>query len=752
MIERIGIRGVASYSDDNEQIVEPKKVNFLFGLNGSGKTTISRYLASPSNEKYSKCQIEDHDPDLKYYVYNHDYVIENFSAETIPGVFTLGKDSIETKTKREQLTEEIKILNEIIDKKNKEIDGTDDSPGYQQRLTKLVEDYTNAFWKIKQSLDQDGSSLLKALSGVLANKRLFKEKLLSEYQNNKSELLDRKDLENQCKRLFDSSAEKVNPLPKTPQFEQLLSLEQDDILKMVIVGKENVAISELIQKLGNSAWFNNGRQYLEFSNGKCPFCQQKLPDNFAQQIEDYFDKTYETNIKRVSTLKENYLFFANQLESCIQSLVDSSNEFLDCNVLSDKFDILKKILNTNIERIEKKQLIPSSIVKLDSIKDISTSIKMLIQEANDAISKHNARIDNIKIEKEKLKSSVWKYIVTNLSLEINDYNRKMKEIQLSLDNANTEKRNADVEYRRKKAELHEVEKSLTSIIPTANGINGMLKKYGFTNFWLETDDVNKTYYFVRANNEPAFETLSEGERNFVTFLYYIYTLQGNMDESGHKDNKVLVIDDPVSSLDNDVLFLVSTLIRDKFESVYDDNNSEGIKQIFIFSHNLYFFKEVSFEKGVRKNQTGFWIVSKTNDVSTIKRYDDNPVSSTYEMLWDEVKLAKDNPANVNTASLANVMRRILEYYFKFLGGKDLNRFHRAFLDGDRQVFKSLISWVNAGSHSSFDDFSATPALYNTETFLKVFEELFRKTDHLSHYNMMMGIEENSNQTEETAHG
>ena len=169
---------------------------------------------------------------------------------------------------------------------------------------------------------------------------------------------------------------------------------------------------------------------------------------------------------------------------------------------------------------------------------------------------------------------------------------------------------------------------------------------------------SKTYQFVRADGEPAFESLSEGEKNFVTFLYFIHTLKGNIDESGHEEDKVLVIDDPVSSLDNDVLFLVSTLIRDLFEDVYNDKGV--IKQILVLSHNLYFFKEVSFDRCLKKKNTGYWMITKSGNASKITEYRENPVSSTYEMLWDEVIQANENSAACNTLTLANAMRRIIE--------------------------------------------------------------------------------------------
>lgn len=749
MIERISIRGVASYSDDNEQIIEPKKVNFLFGLNGSGKTTISRYLAAQNDQRYSKCQIEDRDSNIKYCVYNQDYVKENFSAAMIPGVFTLGKDSIETKTKREKLTNEIEKLNEVITQKTKEIIGSDDSLGYQQKLAQLEQKYTDKFWEIKQAFSQNNSHLKEAISGVLTNKIKFKDRLLSESQKKESVLLEKEQLESRCQQLFGASVEKVNPISVPSGFDDLLSLEKNEILKIPIVGKENVAISELIQKLGNSAWFSSGRQYLDLSNGKCPFCQQKLPDDFPQQVANYFDETYKKNIGKISSLKETYINSAKKLIIQIQPLIDNPNIFLKADLLIDKFDLLKERLKSNLERIKNKETTPNSIVELDSIEEISTSIKSVIQKANNDIREHNARIDNIKDERAKLTSEVWRFIVSKLESDINDYNRIKLEIQQKIDDTNKEIEDAKTTRNIKTAELHEIEKRLTSITPTANGINDMLKNYGFNSFKLKENDETQTYRFVRTNNEPAFETLSEGERNFVTFLYFMHTLKGNTDNSGRKDNKVLVIDDPVSSLDSDVLFLVSSLIRDLFDGVYHNNSRDGVKQIFILSHNLYFFKEVSYELGIEPEKTGYWIVSKVNNVSKIKSYNSNPVSSTYEMLWDEVRRAQNDPTNFNTVTLANAMRRILEYYFHFLGRKSLNSFHRQFPDGERQLFKSLISWTMAGSHSQFDDFSSAPSTYNAQSFLTVFKKLFEITNNLSHYNMMMHIKDTSNPTEQT---
>lgn len=735
MIKTMLLKKVASYTDDDGQLIEPKKVNFLFGLNGSGKTTISRFIAAPTDEKYNSCQIAWDGSPIKCVVYNRDFVESNFS-ESVPGIFTLGEGPIGTKELIKQLTDEIAELEGIRDTKTKEIEGTDAKIGCKKQLQDHEESYAEKFWEIKQKLDREKSPLLKAISGVLGSKERFKERVLFESDQNKSELIDKAILETQSLELFGASVDRATTITQ-PSFAEMLAFETDEILSTVIVGKDNVAISELIQKLGNSAWFSQGKQYLDVSDGVCPFCQQPLPDDFSKQVEEYFDDTYKRNMGKISSLASRYGTAAERLVATIQALIDSKNNFLDIKALGKELTALKATIEINRKKLTEKETTPNSIVTLEKIQQLSNNVEALIEVANQSIREHNARIDNIKDEKEKLTSKVWKYIINQLAADIAAYSTRMNELKNHISAAQTALDSANKTITSKTAELRAAEETLTSITPTANDINVMLESYGFDSFKLKVNDENKTYQFIRANGEPAFESLSEGEKNFATFLYFIHTLKGNTDESGHEYDKILVIDDPVSSLDNDVLFLVSTLIRDLFKDIY--NGKGSIKQLFVLSHNLYFFKEVSYDQGLNKKQTGYWMITKTRNTSKITSYKDNPVSSTYEMLWNEVIQAYKKPSECNTLTLANAMRRIVEFYFRFLGGKNISQFHLQFPDGERQIFKSLISWMHAGSHSAFDDFSATTANYSAEKHLKVFRELFEKTNQIEHYNMMMKI-------------
>ncbi|MBO7448142.1 AAA family ATPase [bacterium] len=735
MIRKIVIKNTPPYFN-GDQTIEPKHINFIFGLNGSGKTTVSRFLRSPEKNTFSECRIDWHNTPLNCAVYNRDYVKENFSESSMPGIFTLGEENIEIKNRIAELTSSIRVQKDKSENLQKEINGDGAVVGYQEQLKQHEATYVDLFWKIKQQFDKDESPLLLALEGSRGSKEVFKKNLLDQLASNKETYDDKDKLEQACSILFVKNIESIAPI-QVPAFDELISFESVDTLGKVIVGKDDVDIAGLIKKLGNHTWFEQGVTYLELSDGKCPFCQRPIDEGFTNQIAEYFDENYNSMVAELKRLYERYVQTAESLLRKLNAIAlppqFEKEDELTISILS-----LNKILEENKSRLFEKASSPNVVVELETVKDVAEQIERLLNEANNAIQEHNKRIENIKEEKEKLKNQVWRYILDALASPIEIYQKEKERLFSIIHQKTEEKSEADRSIVAMTSELSGLEQQLTSVVPTANGINNLLKNYGFTGFSLKVDEEEKCYQFVRSNGQPAYESLSEGERNFVTFLYFMYALHGNIKENGHNDDKVVVIDDPVSSLDSDVLFIVSSLLRDLFADIYAEKGS--IKQLFILSHNNFFFKEVSYKRGLTNSKTGYWMIVKSNDISKILEYDENPVNSTYEMLWAEIKNAEVDPKKCNTLTLANTMRRIIEHYFSLLGGKDLNNLHLEFPDGERQVFKSLISWANMGSHSAFDDYSATPTLYNAEKHLKVFKDLFDKTGHISHYNMMMKID------------
>jgi wobble nucleotide-excising tRNase len=240
----------------------------------------------------------------------------------------------------------------------------------------------------------------------------------------------------------------------------------------------------------------------------------------------------------------------------------------------------------------------------------------------------------------------------------------------------------------------------------------------------------------RNDGSDARETLSEGERSFVTFLYFFHLLKGSTSEAGLNTDRIVVFDDPVSSLDSDVLFIVSSLVKQAIEEARAKTGT--IKQVFVLTHNVYFYKEVVFDgsrsgTAAQKHET-FWTVRKINDVSSVQTHLSIPIKTAYELLWSPLR-----EPNLADQSLQNNMRRVLEHYFRVLGGVSFDKILDHFDGEDKLICRSLLSWVHDGSHSVPDDIFHTLDESAMQRYIAVFQKVFTKMGHINHYNMMMGL-------------
>ena len=76
MIKNLKIRNVASYDHQGAELKELEKINFIYGSNGSGKTTISEVIRN--QDKFYDCNIEWYGIQYKALVYNRNFIRENF--------------------------------------------------------------------------------------------------------------------------------------------------------------------------------------------------------------------------------------------------------------------------------------------------------------------------------------------------------------------------------------------------------------------------------------------------------------------------------------------------------------------------------------------------------------------------------------------------------------------------------------------------------------------------------------------------
>lgn len=736
MIETIHVSGVATYALEAQPLRNLKQVNYFYGSNGSGKTTISRVIADPAHPDHSRCRVvwKGLQP-LQTLVYNRDFVEENFGGEDIKGVFTVGKRSVEALHEIARLKADVIEIRRKIADRSATLRGTDSEVqgGKLAELAELRKKLQSKCWQ--QKINHEGQ-----LGGALEGYRNDKSKFLKKVLDTRSATpppeyvpatLD--SMRERAKTVYGPVKAPENLIPM-PKGDKLLALESSPVLAKVVVGKKDVDVAALIEKLGNSDWVKQGQPYLAESTGACPFCQQPLPPNFEDSLSRYFDEAFLTDTAAIAALEADYQREARSWLAAISAPLEAKHPRLDAERFRTARDAASARIDSNLLLLAAKRREPSRPIALESLAEAVKLVLAPLSAANEAISAHNQTVSNFAVEKSRLTFQVWRHIVdVDLRAELDEHFRHEAGLQRAIASLNEQIATLENNAKAIETQIQLLEKEATSVQPTVDEINKLLASYGFNSFSIERDGSHDRYRLRRADGSSARKTLSEGERTFITFLYFYFLAQGSANDTGTQTDRVVVLDDPVSSLDSDVLFIVSSLIHRLVEAI---RRGQGlIKQLFVLTHNVHFHKEVSFdsrrEKGALRDET-FWVVRKIGGLSSVEFHESNPVSSSYEMLWAELRRPGSPPPGIQ-----NTLRRILETYFKILGGWDLNKMWEQFEPADQPICKSLFSWVNAGSHGALDDLHLALDDSSVERHLRVFREVFRVSQHLPHYRMMM---------------
>jgi wobble nucleotide-excising tRNase len=730
MIESITIGSVATYASTPETLSGLSQFNYLFGSNATGKTTISRIIADEAS--FPTCNVTwKGGTKLQPMVYNLDFVDRNFtqSAE-LKGVFTLGEKQVDTLAKIATAKAELDALTKKLESLTQGLQGVEGTGGKKGGLATLEEGFKDKCWAQKQKHD---AKLQGAFEGYRNNAVKFKSKVLQELASNASTLQTQADLERRAESVYGPTPT-AEAAVASVDTANLIAHETNPILKKRVIGKEDVDIAAMIKKLGNSDWVSAGRGFYDLNEGKCPFCQQNTTEAFARSLTDYFDETFVTDSKAIDDLATNYATDAARLQQEIAAVIAAPSKYLDIEKLKTEKELLDTRITLNNQRLVGKKKEASQIVELESVGNIAKTIKGLIDAANTQVAAHNEMVANLVTERRTLTAQVWKFVLEELKTDLATFTTEKDDLEKAISAMTGQIASVTKDKAGKEAEIRELEKQTTSVQPTIDGINQLLATFGFQGFKLAKGTSGTSYKLIRFDGTDAKTTLSEGEKAFVTFLYFYHLLKGSESDSGVTKDRIVVFDDPVSSLDSDILFIVGSLIKGLLEEVR--TGIGHIKQIFILTHNVYFHKEVTYNsrrKDVAMNEETFWIVRKPGLVSKIEKHPTNPIKTSYELLWAEVR--KQDRSNLG---IQNALRRILENYFKILGGIDFDQLCAMFDGKERLICMSLCSWVHDGSHYAHDDFYVSIDDSTVGNYLKVFRGIFEKSGHGAHYNMMMG--------------
>lgn len=740
MIRSVTAMGLPQLAD-GQKLEGLKELNFIFGPNGSGKTTMSKLLHTSARTPSDAIEWSDGANTLDIRVYNRDFIAQTLAeSHSMPGVFLLTEESADTRRRLVELEGEDTAggligSGEGALKRLRERHRDADDAIEAARATLL-----EAAWKARKAFPEE---LDAAWDGYRADKAKF----LSEVMRVRAAALAQpeplEELIDRAATVFEATAAPVAPLADVVATEST-ALPNADLLSVEVVGNDSVPIAALITELGNSDWVRKGKHYLDASHGKCPFCQQRAPESLADELADYFSDRYAGQIAALEALQVAVAQHRERARTALSAVTDDQLRFLDRPAFELAWQSLQVALDKNEATIRKKLENPSECLEFVSTAALVADVQVLVEAANIKIGDHNSRIAGRKSERPRLIEDCWNTFVGHtVKILLTTYDAALEVPMKTRDGLaeSIETQVADIAVL--KAERTELLKHARSSAPVVERINDYLKSFGIANFTISSAPKREGHYaLVRDNGQPVADTLSEGERTFISFLYFYFSLQGAAAADGDVEPTVAVIDDPISSLDSRVTWAVSQLIRRLMSSIVAGGSH--VKQLLLLTHNAHFFNEITYvragEKALAGRRTFATFQKKTDATTEIVMHERSPIKSTYRALWHEVRRAAAAPTSTVTG-IQNTMRRILESYFKLVGATTYDRLDDRFTGAQLDAYRSFLSWANDGSHIadlSESDYSMVGV--SLETQLEVFEAVFVHTGHGGHFAMMMGVD------------
>lgn len=740
-----------NFATFKDEVVEPTKVNFFYGRNGVGKSTLARAIEKDQNivwqEDGQACDV---------LVFGRDFVERNFETfGNIRGVFTLSEQNIAI---QRQIEEKLSLKDEF-DRQAAEY-----AEQIRQKETAVKDDERN-FQEICWDRTREICAKFPEAVKGKGRKNLFANTVLSVSSPKEQDLEELSQLYTVA---YDSASRTYNLFSRVSATPTYGKLPGRDLMDKVIVSSGKTTFANFIRALNASDWVRQGHQhYSGKAGGICPYCQQKLPADFEAQIAACFDEQYREDLNELRRFQQTYSRETGEIVAKLRANLSDPMPSLDLKEYEDKLSLLASSVKINEQRVAEKVKEPMSVVSLEDIDSLLIEIGQVIDEINVKIKANNDVVNARQRKKRECREAVWEHIAFILRAEVGTFR------------ANTERLNREAEELKSKAsqarkkslqtsqEIAVLNRQTVSTRAAVDSINSLLKEADFQGFSLRGK--NETAYEVVRENGSVAEELSEGEQNFIAFLYFYCMARGSLSRESILD-KVVVIDDPVSGMDSNCVFIVGSLVREMISACIENSRfsvgkTDGgyIRQIFILTHDADFHNAISSRVAGRYESVSFYVIQKRDNISTIgspktrknpqypSRLENyNPVQNSYAELWGELR-ELDSPA-----LLLNVMRTILEQFFISVCGYDGSDLRRLVLENHREDFISpadkdggkagsakfdiaseILSHI--GEPAGSGDGAALAEEYpDPSIYMETFKLIFIVLGQQRHYEMMMG--------------
>lgn len=692
-------------------------MNFIYGKNGSGKSSLTKLL------------------------------LDEYNSDNIKVVAFQGFESI---------IGENDILNAIIlGENNKKIEAQiSEKNNMKMELKKQIGDLEETIdTNVKESKGFQKQSIDKSIRELNRNKEQFFTDVAREITN----LYDKKLVENP------RSYNKSSVITESSQAKVILETEVGNLVDIIYAQESNRIdlispdnfisphdyikdINELLglcveEKSAIVVESNKEREYLKKGldlhkpGDKCKFCGNTVSEVRYTAIKNYFDADEVKAISsRLDCLKEqvkNYITKLRLIDLDFNNVDVSFKDKIQKNILLLKGEVSKALdgFRAIQDALEKKN--PFQVVEpiyIDKVIVFDT----LINKINIDIEGFNSLQENLQEEQNEAKRKLRLHHIA-INLSDNEY----LQITAKLTAATHESKVLENDINNIKSniikiedDVFNIENEISKLISQTQSterlvININEKLKDITNFSLVlqcNDDIE--YYEVMNRNGDIrpIDQLSTGEKNLIAFLYFIESLET---EENRQQSKIIVFDDPMNSNDDTVQYF----ILEELNKIMKKYNREGSSDIFVLlTHNLFFYQglihDIINSRNLEVNpyeKSNFYKLVKIEDIVDI--YQINSKSddflNTYDGLWYELALlySIDKPR-----MMLNPIRRIVETFIIFNGADDFYKNSR----DSKRLF-------NVNSHGTIE-FDVDIVGMSKDDLIDRMKRLFIDNNYETHFN------------------
>lgn len=642
------------------------RFNLIYGWNATGKTTLSRILRCL--EKRTKPEgdvtvvLDDGElrgddfpsEQVPVRVFNRDFITENVfpvGGGDLPPIFVFGAESVEKQKEVERL----------------------------KRARNEAEMELNLARSARQKAERDFDQF------CIDRAKMVKEMLRSSGQNRYNNY-DKSDFSRDAEQMFRAgnaetnrlSDDEVNRLlaqhratPK-PKLKEVLyrlpdfGMIHDRLSQLLRTTVVSAAIEALSTDPELAAWARDGlRLHRNRKSDRCLFCEQPLPRDRLTALEAHFNAEYEKFMKTLDQFISELQALSKQVSELqlphkTELYDDLTTEYEAAETkLREVLSSTSAVLDEDVKALEKK--------KQRAFEQVGTTLQLpeidaeAVEKLNAVIRKHNKACDEFQIRVDEARERLAHHMIVealerfvNLrdavqqtTNQVQEVEKKVKQLLDEIDNLERE----IVEHRRPAEEL-----------------NKELREYlGHDELRLEVRD---TGYTITRAGAPA-QALSEGEMTAIALLYFLKSLN---DRQFDLKNGVVVLDDPVSSLDANALYLAFGFIRDR---------TKEAGQLIILTHNFTFFRQIrnwfhhlrgQNKKDINERPARFYMLECAQDqngrYAGVRLLDPllEQYESEYHYLFACVYRAsiEKKPADLEkNYVLPNMARRLLEAFLSF---------------------------------------------------------------------------------------